>query len=418
MLKLSLLLLQNLARNPVRTALTMLGTIVLVVAVTFIWSILTFLDEATAEKNSNLKAIVSEQWRVPSQMPQSYARPLQEGAARDADDYKVPPQDSMTWSFFGGSLDPASKTFENAMFAFCLEPDKLLTMMDELDELQPEPKAELATAVERMKKNRRGAIVGRGALEKLKKQVGDRIVLHGINYKDINLELEIVGTFPEGRYDPLAAINIEYLIAALDVYKREHRGTPHPLEDKTLNLVWLRVPDMATFQKVSQQISESPSFTNPAVKIETQAAGIGTWMEAYRDLIWAFRFLIAPAIIATLASIIANAISISVRERQLEFAVMKVLGFRPNQRLGLVIGESLLLGGLAGLIGSAGTLYIVNNYFGGIKFPIAFFGIFMIPTAALIWGPAIGVGASFIGSFLPAWSARSVKAAEVFAKVA
>ncbi|MGC3966197.1 MAG: hypothetical protein QM775_02130 [Pirellulales bacterium] len=141
MLKLSWLVAQNLARNPLRTLLTMLGTMVLVVAVTLIWSILAFLDAATAEKTDNLKAIVSERWRVPSQMPPSYAKPLQEGAARDPTDYKVPPQDSMTWSFFGGTLDPASKSFENAMFAFCLEPEKLLTMMDELDELQPEPRA-------------------------------------------------------------------------------------------------------------------------------------------------------------------------------------------------------------------------------------------------------------------------------------
>ncbi|MGC3966196.1 MAG: hypothetical protein QM775_02125 [Pirellulales bacterium] len=96
---------------------------------------------------------------------------------------------------------------------------------------------------------------------------------------------------------------------------------------------------------------------------------------------------------------------------------MKVLGYRPNQLLALVLGESLVLGGLAGLAGSGLTLAAVNFYYGGIKFPVAFFGVFMIPVAALVWGPTIGIGASFVGSFFPAWNARSVKAAEVFAKV-
>ena len=42
----------------------------------------------------------------------------------------------------------------------------------------------------------------------------------------------------------------------------------------------------------------------------------------------------------------------------------------------------------------------------------------MIPTAALWWGPAVGGLAALLGSFLPAWSARGVKVAEVFSKVA
>ena len=45
-----------------------------------------------------------------------------------------------------------------------------------------------------------------------------------------------------------------------------------------------------------------------------------------------------------MALVIANAISISVRERRTEMAVLKVLGFRPGQILVLVLGEALLIG--------------------------------------------------------------------------
>jgi hypothetical protein len=44
-------------RNFVRSALTVGGTMVLVLVMTCVWSILVFLDEATAEKSKNLKAI-------------------------------------------------------------------------------------------------------------------------------------------------------------------------------------------------------------------------------------------------------------------------------------------------------------------------------------------------------------------------
>jgi putative ABC transport system permease protein len=54
---------------------------------------------------------------------------------------------------------------------------------------------------------------------------------------------------------------------------------------------------------------------------------------------------------------------------------------------------------------------------GGIKFPIGFFPAFRIPLAALWWGVLIGGTTALAGSIVPAWSARSVKVSEVFAKL-
>jgi putative ABC transport system permease protein len=107
-----------------------------------------------------------------------------------------------------------------------------------------------------------------------------------------------------------------------------------------------------------------------------------------------------------------------VRERRAELAVLKVLGFRPWQILTLVLGESLLLGLGAGAASAALTYTLVNYVLGGIPFPIGFFPRFFVPHAALWWGPAIGTGTALIGSLWPAWSARNVKVADVFAKVA
>jgi putative ABC transport system permease protein len=114
----------------------------------------------------------------------------------------------------------------------------------------------------------------------------------------------------------------------------------------------------------------------------------------------------------------ANAISISVRERRTEMAVLKVLGYPPRQILALVLGESLLVGGSSGLLAGALTYGIVNILIGGVKFPIAFFPAFMVPGQALLWGLAMGFSTALLGSFLPAWGARSVKVSEVFSKVA
>jgi len=55
---------------------------------------------------------------------------------------------------------------------------------------------------------------------------------------------------------------------------------------------------------------------------------------------------------------------------------------------------------------------------GNLKLQIAFFGAFFVPWAALVLGPLLGVFVAALGSIGPALSAKNVKVAEVFAKVA
>jgi len=412
------LILENIQRNKIRTILTGLGTMVLVLVVTLVFTILTTLDRATTEKSQNLKGIVTEKWQIPSQMPWAYASGLTDGGAKEPGDTK--PDDFMTWGFYLGSTepDPKKRSFENIFFGFVMEPDKLMTMMDDLDQLEGNDKRQLEESIARMQDNRQGVIVGPGRLQKLNKRVGDRIKLFGRNFKDIDLEVEIVGTFPRGRYDESSVIRRDYLNASMDAYQQTHAGKAHPLADKTLNLVWLKLSDREKFNKVGQQIDKSASFTQPAVKFETSSSGIAAFLEAYRDLIWGMRWLLAPACIATLSLIISNAISISVRERQKEFAVMKVLGFRPMQILLFVLVEALLVGTIAGVLSAAMTYGAINYGMGGLPFQIAFFPRFLVPISCLWWGAAMGAGTAFAGSVIPAWSAQSVNVANVFAKVA
>jgi putative ABC transport system permease protein len=416
-MKFVLLMLKNVRRNLLRSFLTGMATIMLVLVITLVWSILDFLAEATREKEKDLKAIITERWQIPSRMPFAYAAELENGGARNPGD--VRPTDSMTWQFYGGSLDPTKMERDNLLFAIAMEPRKLETMMDDLDKLQGKEKADFHEVVMKLEQNRQGLILGRDRLKSLKKQVGDRIKLYGLNYKEIDLEFEIVGLFPEGgRYDQSAVMHRDYLNMALEQYPLTHGGRQHPMADRTLALFWIRVNSKADFERIAEQISTSPAFTNPAVKCETAASGVANFLDSYRDIFWGMRWLLTPAAIASLCVVSANAIGISVRERRQELAVMKVLGFRPLQIMLLVLGESMLLGLLAGTLGAWGTYYLINEYFGGFALPIAFFGKFFISDGALWWGPAVGLFAGFIGSVAPAWSACSVKVTEVFSKIA
>ena len=96
------------------------------------FDVLRTLDQAMASKSRNFKAIVTEKWQLPSQMPYSYASGLSHGAAENPGDME--PVDYMTWGFYFGSIEKekAKQTFKNSLPSFIMEPEKLLTMMDDL----------------------------------------------------------------------------------------------------------------------------------------------------------------------------------------------------------------------------------------------------------------------------------------------
>ena len=257
-MKFLFLIFENIRRNLIRTILTGLGTMMMVLVVTLVFTVLSALDRATTEKQTNLKAIVTEKWQLPSMMPYSYAQALSEGGASPDDPDAMRPEDSMSWGFFVGSTEenPAKRSFENLFFAFIMEPEKARTMLDEVDTLSDEDAAPLLAAIQRMKDVPNGVIVGQERLEKMKKRVGDRITIFGRNYRDMNLELEIVGTFPKepARYADSSVISREYFNRQLDSYQRTHNNKPHPMAEKTLGLVWLRLKNRKAFNKVSEQI--------------------------------------------------------------------------------------------------------------------------------------------------------------------
>src|SRR5438067_663266 len=104
-MKYLILIYKNVGRNLLRSLLTAMGTMVLVLVVTLVWSVLAFIDRATETKSKNFKAIVTERWTAPSRMPYYYADKLKDGAARKDHPEDIRPADSMTWQFFVGTLD-------------------------------------------------------------------------------------------------------------------------------------------------------------------------------------------------------------------------------------------------------------------------------------------------------------------------
>ena len=143
-----------------------------------------------------------------------------------------------------------------------------------------------------MEQNPYKVIMGKSRMAAINKKVGERVKISGtLTCQDLDLEVEICGELPGARYEENAVMNYEYLDAALQAYnKGKSKDQWHALTDKSLALVFLRVPNMVAYDRVAAQIGSSPEFRSPAVKCETLSSGIASYLDPYKDLLFGLRW--------------------------------------------------------------------------------------------------------------------------------
>jgi putative ABC transport system permease protein len=410
--KLVLYMFRGLRRSPLRTSLTYLAVFVLTAVLVMLYTVLNFIGLATSEKEANFKAIVTHKTLIPSQMPPGYYDRFKHLVLEE-----LPPEmrpvngdaDVMSWSFVGGSTDRVNRRPDNSLFMFCMEPEKILTMMDGLDDLTGDELRMVEAGVAEMKRNKQAIVVSQTRLKKMNVQVGQRIKLYGLNYPDMVFEFDIIGSLPDGKYEGVGFMNKRYLDDLL-----KQKPADYVMQNKALNLIWVKLPSRAAFERLNAMVDDPKNFSNPQVKMETASSGIGSWLDAYKDIFFGMKYVLSPAMVGIMCLVIANAIGIGVRERRTEMAVLKVLGFQPRHVLALVLGEAVLVGVLAGGMAAFLTWALIGNF----KLQIAFFGAFFVPWEALVYGPLLGTAVSVAGSIGPGLAAKNVRVAEVFAKVA
>lgn len=410
--------LRSVIRALLRTSLTYLAVFVLVFVLCCIWSILAFLNQIMTQNDANLKGIITEKYQIPSQMKPSHLGTVKQLIAELPPDQRPDniEDNIMTWAFVGGTLDPNKRTPQNSIFFFATEPEKILKMMPGLDELTGEELDQLNRAIDMMNRDKRAVVIGAEKLKQMGKRVGDRMKLTALNYKEIDFDFNIIAEFPSGsRWEQSAVMNRAYLDDELKTFPGRHAGRQHELADKSMNLIWVRLPNPKAFDTLSAKLNDPGKFS-PAIKLEIESSAYANFLSPLKTLLWFMKWPLSLGLLAITTLVASLVIGIGVRERKTEIAVLKVLGFRPWMVLGLVLGEALLVGVLSGFMSTA-TAYSMVNAQGGLSFGIAFFNKFFIPENALWWGPVIGGVTALIGSILPSISAYGIKASQVFSRV-
>jgi putative ABC transport system permease protein len=181
------------------------------------------------------------------------------------------------------------------------------------------------------------------------------------------------------------------------------------------------MPSKEAYQQLAAIVNEPGTFSAPAVKMETFSAAIQSFMEPFKDILWGLQVFVMPAVVVIMCLVIGITITIGVRERWTEMAVLKVLGFQPWQVMGMIVSEAVLIGVFGGML-STWTVYFLPRIISAINKAVEgnfkFFDRMEFPAIILLYGPILGILVGLIGAALPSWNARKVKVSEVFAQVA
>ena len=115
----------------------------------------------------------------------------------------------------------------------------------------------------------------------------------------------------------------------------------------------------------------------------------------------------------TILLVTANTMSMAVRERRTEIAVLKTVGFGSGQVMGLVVTEALLIGAAGGALGIGGTQWALAALNGAPDQTLLGISHLELRPAVALLSMGVALGLGFAAGFLPAWGAYRARVTEM-----
>ena len=377
------LLVRNLGRNKVRTTLTGMAVVVLMAIYTFTFAVTDKVNRLVDAHSSQTRLMVREKYVMPSRFPVRYVPRIAE----------VPGVEDWTpWSIYAGFLDDAGHIGRG-----------IATRVDNLREMQPGLEDLDPALLERMQQEKEAVLIGRAALEQMNWKIGQRFSVNSFTHLGKNLEFHVIGVLPSDLWSRNFFFRQDYY--------QEATG-----DRETVNMVWLRVSDPETGKRVSAEVEQLFANAREKLRVESESAGVSRFMGRTSALVNILNFVVA-ILLLDIVAVLANSISMTVRERRREVAILKILGFQPSFVLWMVIGEAVLVGAAGGVLG--GTLaygLATLNSSGWLPVRSDFLLEFPVGGKFIFQGFLVGIFVGFVGSVIPAWTAQKIGVIEAFSK--
>jgi putative ABC transport system permease protein len=256
----------------------------------------------------------------------------------------------------------------------------------------------------------RGCVVGRQLAEKFGWKIGDRFHLQsfvtGLRKKDGPFEFVVRGLIDTDQQKyPGTDTNIMYFH-----YRYLSEGLGNNFRWTTFFTV--EIEDPARAAEVAAAIDAEFENSSDETFTETESAFAANFISIVGDL-GALANGIGLAVCFTILLVTANTMSMSVRERRTEIAVLKTLGFRGAQVLRLIVAESLLLGAAGAALGLGATrlaLDALNGARGQTLLGLSHLDFLPRVAAA---GVAVALLLGLAAGAMPAWGAYRAKVTDM-----
>ena len=242
--------------------------------------------------------------------------------------------------------------------------------------------------------NRIGAIVGRTTADRFGWELGDRIPIQATIFRTADgapWEFEIEGIF-DGN-DPSVDLTPMY-------FHYKYLEETFPGMAGQIGWYILKVADPQQSAEVAQRLDAQFANSPAETKTSTESAFIQGFANQTGDIA-AITTGIVAIVFFTLLLVAGNTMAQSVRERTNELAVLKTLGFRDGQVMGLVLSESLFLTVLAGGVGLTAVTVISHL----VKLGGAILPIFHVPWDSYFFGLGLVVLMGLVAGAIPAYQA-------------
>ena len=323
------LILKNLMRSKRRTILTVLSIAVSLFIFSALISLPTAASQILSNTASSVRIATHSKAGVTYRMPEAYKQHI-------ATTPHVVAVVAQSW--FGGIYHEISDQFPN-----------VAVDSDDVDLMWPDWGISKQAFVD-FKRLRTACLVSIGTMKRFNLHVGQQIQLRGTMYP-FSVELTIVGEM-NGKAPP------NFLMFRRD-YLEEAAGRPGFVGN-----FWVRADRAENVPQVIASIDEHFANSSAETRSESEAAFFGNFIQSFRTLFDLAKIL-GLIVIITVGLVAANTAAMSVRERRSEIAVMRSIGFRAGTVLWMLIGESLMMGIIGGILGTGAAFIALTIFVSG-----------------------------------------------------
>lgn len=195
-------------------------------------------------------------------------------------------------------------------------------------------------------KDRNSCIVGKDTLQRYGLKVGDKLRLTGTFYP-VDLDLRIAGYYAGTPDDRSVFFHHKLLDELLG-------------GGQTVGTWWVRAASAEVAPQVISTLNATFANTSAEVRAETESAfqmGFVSMWGNIKLLIGS----ISSVVVFTLLLVSVSTMSMAIRERFRELAILKALGYRRREIFGFILAESFGLAMAGALVGAGGAFLLYSS---------------------------------------------------------